>query len=271
MYSLRDVTATVESLPLICASIMSKKLAEGIDGLVLDVKFGSGAFMKTLEQAEQLARALVGLARDHGRKASALLTSMQQPLGRYAGNSLEVWECIEIMTPSNKALDRMSFETRELSLKLSAHMLALSGRFNLDSGYKAAQEALSSGRALSVWQELCRRQGGNLEKLPERKPLFTVNSPRSGFVKDMQTEALGMICVRLGAGRRQVSDIIEPTAGLEFHKKIGDHVQVSDPLFTVFSAQKDLPLREIEALLIATVTLTDGPVEPIELIKKEIS
>ena len=270
MYSLRDVTATVESIPLICASIMSKKLAEGIDGLVLDVKYGNGAFMKTLPQAEALAQALVNIGKLHGRKARALITFMGQPLGRFAGNALEVMECVDIMTPEKaKSLDRFSMETRELSLQLSARMLSLSGLGSVEDCYQKAEEKLASGAALTKFKALCKAHGADLDRLPPPTQQSVVKSSIAGYVKDLDTEVLGMIGVRLGAGRAVVSDVIEPLAGLEFHKKIGDAVKPGETLFTVYGKNLAQP-QDIEQRLLGAVSWSQTPVPAPRLLELDV-
>ncbi|MBL7670165.1 MAG: thymidine phosphorylase [Bdellovibrionaceae bacterium] len=244
IYALRDVTATVESLPLICASIMSKKLAEGIDGLVLDVKFGSGAFMKTIEQSEALARALMSIAKGSQKKAIALLTNMDQPLGRYAGNSLEVFECLEIM--ANKTyLAPSGFDlyedTRSLSLWLAAHMLVLGGKAKTpDDGYTLAVKTLESGLALEKFHEICKVQGGDLSRLPMPKHSLQVLAGANGFMSGFATEQIGISAIKIKAGRASTEDRINPTAGIEFHCKIGDPIKAGEPIFTLWGDQVEL-------------------------------
>lgn len=242
IYALRDVTATVESLPLICASIMSKKLAEGIDGLVLDVKHGTGAFMKTVADAEELAINLMNIAKGYGKKVSALLTNMDQPLGRYAGNSLEVEECVAIMRnetfvgPGGYDLYE---DTRELSLRLSAQMLFLAGAGPSEEAcYKQAVEILRSGKAMAKFEELCRIHGGNLEKLPRPKISIPVLSGKSGFIHGFNTESIGVAGIIIKAGRAQTTSPIFPTAGIEFHRKIGDEIKAGDTIFTLHGDDK---------------------------------
>ena len=240
MYALRDVTATVESLPLICASILSKKIAEGIDGLVLDVKYGNGAFMKTPEEAEKLARLLVEVAKLYGKKVSALLTDMSQPLGRYAGNALEVLECLDIL---RNVRDPLFEDTRSLSLNLSAEMLMLSGGYKtFDDALAAAEEALVSGRALKKFEMICQVQGGDLAKLAIAKHRLPVLSKIEGFITHFETESIGYTGVALKAGRLRFEDKIDPAAGIEFHKKLGDAVQKGEVVFTVHT--NDLNLGE---------------------------
>lgn len=252
IYALRDVTATVESLPLICASIMSKKLAEGIDGLVLDVKYGSGAFMKTPALAEELAINLMAIAKGYGKKVTSLLTNMDQPLGRFAGNSLEVEECVAIMK-NEKFIGAHGYDlyedTRELSLRLSAHMLLLAGvGKNEEESYKIATDILVSGKAMEKFEELCSIHGGTLSALPKPKHSVVVASDKSGFVHGFHTESIGVAGILIKAGRAQTTDIIAPTAGIEFHVKVGDEVKAGDPVFTLYGDDKDLLLSSVPML-----------------------
>lgn len=243
IYALRDVTATVESLPLICASIMSKKLAEGIDALVLDVKFGSGAFMKTLSQAEALAQGLMDIARGYKKKVAALLTSMDQPLGRFAGNALEVFECLEILEgksyfgPNGSDLYA---ETRELSVELAAQMIWISGReASLSKSLELATNILVSGKALEKFIEIVELQGGKTQGIP--KPIFKkeIYSSEVGFLQTVNTEGLGIAGILIGAGRGKIEDTIDPTAGIEFHIKIGEKVTTSAPMLTLWGNNKE--------------------------------
>lgn len=273
IYALRDVTATVESLPLICASIMSKKIAEGIDGLVLDVKFGSGAFMKTAEQAEELAQKLMAIATGYGKKVVALITNMNQPLGLYAGNSLEVEECIGILkneVSKDPKQSRFINETRELSLWLSAHMIHLSGKTkSAEEAYLVAEKVLASGQAYDKFIELCKIHGGNLQLLPKPQHKLDVTSTQKGFIQTMDTEAIGVAGLMLKAGRAQSADNIESTAGFEFHKKLGDTVDLGEKIFTIFGADPSLFDAAKNKLLSAlNISLQKPPTEP--LIKKVI-
>lgn len=252
IYALRDVTATVESLPLICASIMSKKLAEGIDGLVLDVKYGSGAFMKTPALAEELAVNLMAIAKGYGKKVTALLTNMDQPLGRFAGNSLEVEECVAIMKNEQflgpKGYDLYA-DTRELSLRLSAHMLLLAGvGKNEEESYKIATDILVSGKAMKKFEELCQIHGGHLSALPKPKHSVVIKAEANGFVHGFHTESIGVAGILIKAGRSQTTDIIAPTAGIEFHVKVGDEVNTGDSLFTLHGDDKELLMAAMPML-----------------------
>lgn len=271
IYALRDVTATVESRPLICASIMSKKLAEGADGLVLDVKWGTGAFMKTVKDAEDLALSLQAIATGAGRKCTALITDMNQPLGRFAGNSLEVFECVEIMENKkflgSDGLDLYE-DTRHLSLALSAHMVLLAGKANsYDAAYELCAEQLKNGAALEKFKEMVKVQGGLLNALPQARHHIIVKSAQDGYLESYNAEKVGLACIALKAGRMKKEDSIEPTSGIEFHKKIGSPIKKGDPLFTIYGADTSL-FAEAEKLLIPAVGFSLQKPKVPDLIKK---
>jgi pyrimidine-nucleoside phosphorylase len=234
IYALRDVTGTVESPYLICASIMSKKLAEGIDALVLDVKTGSGAFMKSEEDAVFLAELMVETGQRLGKRMVALITSMDQPLGRAVGNSVEVVECVEILNGKGPE------DLRELCLELSAWMFLLGKRAsNLEAGKALAEEMISSGKARDKFREMIRLQGGNSGVihdpglLPRAKYQTDVVSPASGFVSAIMCEQIGTAGVLLGAGREKKEDCIDPSVGIMVRKKLGDKVSAGEALCTV--------------------------------------
>jgi pyrimidine-nucleoside phosphorylase len=234
IYALRDVTGTVESPALICASIMSKKLAEGIDALVLDVKVGSGAFMKNIQDASLLAELLVETGKRMGKKVVALLTDMNQPLGCKAGNALEVAEAIELLSGRGPA------DLRELCLELAAWMLFLGERVqSVDEGKKLAWELVLSGRAFEKFREIVRLQGGDgaviddPSRLPRARHTLEVASLAGGYIAQTQCEQLGVACVVLGGGREKKEDTIDPAVGLVFHKRLGDPVQRGEPLCTL--------------------------------------
>jgi pyrimidine-nucleoside phosphorylase len=234
IYALRDVTGTVESPALICASIMSKKLAEGIDALVLDVKTGSGAFMKNIEDAANLAELLVETGKRMGKQVVALLTDMSQPLGHTAGNAMEVVESIEVLSGAGPA------DLRELCLELAAWMFLLGERVKTpDDGKKLSSDLIASGQAREKFREIVGLQGGDVgvvddpRRLKRARQTLDVASPSEGFIAATQCEQLGIACVVLGGGREKKDDTIDPAVGLEFHKRIGDAVERSEPLCTL--------------------------------------
>jgi pyrimidine-nucleoside phosphorylase len=234
LYALRDVTATVESPYLICASIMSKKLAEGIDALVLDVKTGSGAFMKKEEDAVFLAQLMVETGERMGTRVVALITDMDQPLGQYVGNALEVRECIDVLRGGGPQ------DLRELCLELSGWMLYLGKRAgSVAEGRRAAEEILASGRALEKFREIIRLQGGDAgvlddpSRLPGSRSQMVLKSPASGYVGRIECEQVGIAGMLLGGGREKKEDSIDPAVGIVLHKKLGDPVSAGEPLCTL--------------------------------------
>src|SRR6266853_1333652 len=234
IYALRDVTGTVESPALICASIMSKKLAEGIDALVLDVKTGSGAFMKKIEDAATLAELLVETGKRMGKKVVALLTDMNQPLGRKAGNAMEVVESIEVLSGAGPA------DLRELCLELAAWMSYLGERVKtVEEGKKLSADLIASGQAREKFREIVGLQGGDVgvvddpHRLAHARQTLVVPSSAGGYVAAIQCEQLGVAGVVLGGGREKKDDKIDPAVGLEFHKRIGDSVERGESLCTL--------------------------------------
>jgi pyrimidine-nucleoside phosphorylase len=249
IYALRDVTSTVENIGLICASIMSKKLAEGIDALVLDVKTGSGAFMKKEEDSIRLAEVMVDTGKRMGKKVVALITDMDQPLGRMAGHSNEVAESIEVLKGRGPA------DLRELSLELSAWMFYLGERTkSVEEGRHLAETMIVSGQGLEKFRQGIRRQGGDerIIEEPERLPIarsnFHVASPAGGFVTGMNCEQFGIALAMMGGGREKKEDEIDHGVGLEFHKRIGDRVEKGEPLATIHF-NIDAKLAEAKALI----------------------
>jgi pyrimidine-nucleoside phosphorylase len=262
LYALRDVTATVESIPLIAASILSKKLAEGIDALVLDVKVGKGAFMKTRADAEALADALCAIGRSFGKTVSALLTAMDEPLGRAVGNALEVKEALELLRGGGPA------DLRACTEELAVEML-LSGRAAPDraAALDRVRAAVSSGRALEKLLAICDAQGGDPRALedPSRLPAAPVRSevraPRAGWVQAIDAEEIGLAAMALGAGRARVEDAIDPAVGIVLEKKVGDAVASGEPLAVLHHAAGALPER-IAARVAAAYAVGDARREP---------
>jgi pyrimidine-nucleoside phosphorylase len=242
IYALRDATSTVESIPLICASIMSKKLAEGIDALVLDVKTGSGAFMQREEDAARLAQVMVDTAQRMGKKAVALLTDMNQPLGKAAGHSNEVIEAFGVLK------GRGPKDLRDLSIELSAWMFYLGGRTaSVNEGRRLAESLIATGQALEKFQECIRLQGGNervvedYSLLPGAKHKTDVTSHAAGYLAATRCMDMGIALAMLEGGRAKKEDRIDHGVSLEFHKRIGDKVEEGEPLVTIhYNAQSKL-------------------------------
>jgi pyrimidine-nucleoside phosphorylase len=234
LYALRDVTATVESPALICGSIMSKKLAEGIDALVLDVKTGNGAFMKQQSDAEHLAQLLVDTGTRMGKKVVALITNMDQPLGRKVGNALEVEESIEVLRGAGPT------DLRDLSIELSAWMLLLGDRVRIiDEGRSLAAEMISSGRALEKFREIIRLQSGDARViddtalLPQVRHKAFIKAKSAGYLARIDCEQVGVASMLLGGGRERKEDSIDPAVGLVVEKRLGDRIAPGDTLVTV--------------------------------------
>jgi thymidine phosphorylase len=235
LYALRDVTGTVEAIPLIASSIMSKKIAEGTGALVLDVKVGSGAFMKTLDDARELAATMVGLGRDHGVNTVALLTDMSTPLGLTAGNALEVRESVEVLAGGGPS------DVVELTLALAREMLAAAGLPDADPA-----KALTDGSAMDAWRRMIRAQGGDPDApLPTSREQHVVTAPSSGVLTRLDAYAVGVAAWRLGAGRARKEDPVQAAAGVELHAKPGDTVTAGAPLMTLHT---DTPERFSYAL-----------------------
>ena len=232
LYALRDVTGTVPSIPLITASIMSKKLAEGIDVLVLDVKWGRGAFMKTVEQARELAQAMVEVGTHMGKKVRALITDMNQPLGRTAGNALEVQECLEVLNGGGPD------DLRELTVELTAHMLELS---NVRKSKAEIFQCLENGSAMKKFEEMVAAQGGSTDwKFAEAEFQEPLLAPADGVVTAVDAELIGKACLILGAGRQKTGDTIDHAVGIAQMKKPGEAVKKGDPLAVIFSTRDEV-------------------------------
>jgi pyrimidine-nucleoside phosphorylase len=235
LYALRDVTGTVESPYLICASIMSKKLAEGIDALVLDVKTGSGAFMKSAKDAAFLAELMVETGERMGKQVVALITDMDQPLGYMIGNALEVVEVIEILRGDGPE------DLRQLCIELAGWMLHLGGvADSVADGKKQSEKLIASGRALEKFRQMVELQGGDPraiddpKKLPQAQHTMILSSPERGYLASLQTEQVGTACVILGGGRERKEDSVDPAVGIVLHKKVGDAVSAGELLATIY-------------------------------------
>ena len=231
IYALRDVTATVDSVPLIAASVMSKKIAAGADAIVLDVKAGSGAFMKSLAEAGELARTMVEIGKSLNRKTVAVVTDMSQPLGREVGNANEVKESIDVLKGKGAK------DLTTVALTIASYMTVLGGAFaDLDKAYSELEQAVKSGKAIEKLKQLIKVQGGNPavidrpEQLPQAKYHVAVKSPESGYVTAINAESIGVSAMLLGAGRKKKEDRIDYSAGLTMVKKIGDKVNTGDTI-----------------------------------------
>lgn len=238
LYALRDVTGTVEAIPLIASSIMSKKIAEGTAALVLDVKFGSGAFMQDIDRARELARTMVGLGTDSGVATTALLTDMNTPLGLAIGNANEVRESVEVLAGGGPA------DVVELTVALAREMLALAGQPDAD-----VEGALRDGRAMDVWRQMIRAQDGDPDAaLPTARETHTVTAPRSGVVSRMDALPFGIAAWRLGAGRARAEDAVVHAAGIDLHVKPGDQVAEGAAVFTLSGDDPARFARALDAL-----------------------
>lgn len=238
LYALRDVTGTVEAIPLIASSIMSKKIAEGTSSLVLDVKVGSGAFMKNLERARELAQVLTQLGADAGVKTSALLTDMSTPLGRKVGNALEVEEAVEVLAGGG------SQDLIDITVALATEMLRLSGKTDVD-----VAAALNDGRAMDKWNEMIRAQQGDpTAKMQVAKHEHVIVADASGFVNELDALAVGTASWRLGAGRARKEDPVQFGAGIIIHAKRGEKIDKGQPLLTLYTDESERFERAMDAL-----------------------
>lgn len=264
LYALRDVTGTVASIPLITASIMSKKLAEGLNALVLDVKFGSGAFMKTLSSARKLAASLVETGQRMNVKTSALLTNMDQPLGRMVGNSLEVDEALN--TLAGQGPSDLWQVTSELAADLLLTTNTVSDR---PAAKRLLEQHIQSGRALAKFVEMVAAQGGNLNAIRRRSATQTdIVSSRSGFVSRMNAEALGLAVIELGGGRRVMTDRIDHGVGLEMLVRIGDRVELGQPLVKVFASESQC--NAVKPMVRNAIHIREEPATPPLLISERM-
>ena len=238
LYALRDVTGTVEAIPLIASSIMSKKIAEGTGSLVLDVKVGSGAFMKDIDRARELARVMVDLGNDSGVKTSALLTDMSTPLGLKIGNSLEVEESLEVLAGGGPA------DVVEITVELAREMLRLAGQPEADPA-----AALKDGRAMDKWRQMIAAQSGDVDAaLPVAKESHIITAAQTGYLTKLDALSLGVASWRLGAGRARKEDAVQFGAGIQLHAQLGDRVVAGQPLLTLFTDEAERFERAEDAL-----------------------
>ena len=265
LYALRDVTGTVQSIPLIASSIMCKKLAAGAQAILLDVKTGLGAFMETLDEARQLANLMVDIGKLAGREVVALLSDMNQPLGNAVGNSLEVLEAIETLRGAGPQ------DFREHCLHVSAHLLVLGKRAqDLAEGRAMAEKSIADGSAFEKFRVLVQAQGGDVSyvddpsKFPRAEYVEVVESPRNGYLAQIQARSVGEAAVTLGAGRAQKSDPIDHAVGFVIHHKVGDKLEKGGPLFTIH-ANDESKLVEAREAVLAAHSFTSEKVTPLPL------
>lgn len=268
LYALRDVTATVDSIPLIAASIMSKKIASGANGIVLDVKVGRGAFMETEERALELAKTMVRIGRSLGRRVTAVLSDMNQPLGLAVGNAVEVKEAIDTLNGRGPA------DFLQHCLTVAGQMVLLAGRAKDDS---EAQEVLlrqiRSGAGLAKLKEMVAAQGGNTayvdepERLPKAAIAQSFFAPQSGYIAAIDARTVGLTAALLGAGRQKKGDPVDYAVGIVFQHKVGDYVNVGEPLLTIHANSAD-KLREAQLRLRSAIRFSDAPPAPYPLIHR---
>lgn len=270
LYALRDSTATVGSMPLIASSIMSKKLAAGASCIVLDVKTGSGAFMKTPEEAEALSQKMVDIGKSAGRRVAAVISDMDTPLGKNIGNSLEVIEAVEVLKGKGSA------DLKDVCLVLAGNIIALGLGISYEEGYKKAMHQLESGAAFEKFREFIASQGGSLKEIDNpdlfRRAEFVrdVLCERDGYITKMNAEMIGSSSVILGAGRVRKDDAIDHSAGIILRKKTGDKVQKGDVLATLYTNKRE-SITSAEELFLKAITVNDEKIEECPLIYKIIS
>lgn len=274
IYALRDVTATIDSVPLITASIMSKKLAEGANGIVFDIKTGTGAFMKTTKDARALGKSLIATSKRFKKKAVALITDMNQPLGNEVGHSNEIIESIETLKGKGPK------DLTDLSLALAAHMIHLAGvEKTYEKALKKAQEMVTSGKALNEFRKLLVSQGGDdrviddYSLLPLAKEKTEITATKNGFIKMFDNTKIGLLLIELGGGRKSKTDLIDHAVGFTFHKKIGDKVKKGETIFTIthHAHQKDIVEKIKTQFLKEALTMSTLKVKTPKLILEKLT
>ncbi len=269
IYALRDATGTVPSIPLISSSIMSKKLAEDLDGLLLDVKVGSGAFMKTVDEASTLARTMVGIGASHNTPVTALLTDMSQPLGKAVGNANEIAESVDILRGEGPQ------DIRDLTVRFAAEMLILAGEIDLDTATARARSTIESGSAYETMIKLTQRQGGDpsviedTSRLPKAAHEHVLTAKRSGYVARCDAYDIGVAGVRLGGGRATKDDLVDPAVGFIIEAQVGDQVETGDLLVRI-AYNDESRLQAALQVLDNAWDIQDEPATPSELILGEI-
>mgnify|MGYP000097229882 CR=1 FL=1 len=270
LYSLRDVTSTVDTMPLIASSIMSKKLASGGDKILLDVKWGTGAFMQDLEAAIVLAKMMVNIGKHAGRPTEALVTNMNQPLGNAVGNALEVIEAIEILKGGCDG------DLKDLILELSARMLVMGEIYtDVEKALEAVNESIISGAAIEKLKEIISMHGGDpaicddTDLLPQAEKIIPVTATKAGFITGMLTDEIGMASVMIGAGRETTNDVIDPAVGLWMKKRLGDEVRIGD-ILAEFHVNDESSFEAAKQRFVSAITIESEPVAPDNLIAQVI-
>lgn len=262
-YALRDVTGTVPSIPLITASILSKKLAEGLDALILDVKWGNGAFMKTLDQAEALAHSLVRTAREMGVQVKALITDMNRPLGKMIGNSVEIDESVDVLQGTGPA------DVVELTNRLCGELLVMCGKAaDLHAGIEQAAEAIASGRALAKLEEMIAAQQGDLQRERPRASAWPIRAKSDGYITSIDADRLGLAVIEMGGGRKILGQVIDHGVGIKMECDVGDRVRAGDALATIFTHEATRSIAE--HLVQTAIAIGPTPESPYPLIQKVI-
>jgi pyrimidine-nucleoside phosphorylase len=265
MYALRDVTATVESIPLICGSILSKKFAAGPNSIVFDVKCGNGAFMKTTEQARQLGQSLADICRAMNKGAAFLVTDMNQPLGIAAGNALEIDECVAALNGKGPA------DLMDITYALGERMLALGGITSGDKAIDLQKKTITDGTALMKFFEMVEYQHGDIKLMADQKPLapakkiFEVLSDRSGFIQAIDTYKLGRLVIEMGGGRSKVGEVIDLSVGFKIYKRVGDSIKTGDKLYEIHSSGK-LEDAYLKQQFLKCFTISNDPAKSLSLI-----
>lgn len=262
IYALRDVTDTVDSIPLIASSIMSKKIASGTDALIIDVKTGAGAFMKTLSESRALAEALVGIGKGVGMQCMAMITDMNQPLGNAVGNALEIKESIEVLKGNGPT------DLEQLIVVLGGYMAIMGGKVKtIEAGQKLVQSVIHDGRGLASFRKMIQDQGGDSRVidypdriLPQAAYQINLPAPKSGVVSKISADEIGVASMLLGGGRQAADDQLDYAVGIHLHKKIGDQVTKGEPLLTIFSNQTDV--TEVKQLLSNSIEIADAAKKP---------
>ena len=239
IYALRDVTATVSSIPLIASSIMSKKLASGTDKIVIDLKVGNGALVKTMKDAKKLASLMVKIGKKYNHDTICILTNMDQPLGSNIGNALEVLECIELLKGNVKN------DLYDLIVYIASYMVKIGKNISFKEAEKEVIETIKNGNAYKKFQEMVKAQGGNLDKIEVAPKIFSIKSMKTGYINAIDTEKLGEIVKEIGGGREKKEDQIDYGVGIVLAKKVGDHIEKDEELLKIYLNKKDMEVRKI--------------------------